>query len=38
MKRGMLLLLGNIHSRDVVVVRGDIRFLDFKVHEGKGSL
>ena len=34
MKRGMLLLLGNVHSRDVVVVLGEIRFLDFKVYEG----
>ena len=34
----MLLLLGNVHSREVVVVLGEIRFLDFKVYEGKGSL
>ena len=32
------MLLGNVHSREVVVVRGEIRFLYFKVHEGKGSL
>ena len=34
----MLLLLGNVHSREVVVVRGEIRFLHLKVYEGNGSL
>ena len=36
MKRGMLLLLGNVHSR--VAVCGEIRFLQVTVYVGKGSL
>ena len=31
----MLLLLGNVHSREEVVVLGEIRFLELKVYEGK---
>ena len=38
MKRGMLLLLGNVHSREEMVVRGEIRFLELTVYEGNESL
>ena len=34
----MLLLLGNVHSREVAVVRGEISFLELTVYEGNGSL
>ena len=34
----MLLLLGNVHSREEMVVRGEIRFLELTVYEGNESM